>query len=194
MPGTGSYKRTTQNQGGGPAKYGTAISLIGIPRLLARVISRRAYENTSANNELICSTITLFNGIINNLNEVDTKLKNKILFTKNIDIPPINTTLNITDLNVGGTDGIAMRLNFECLIRYGFNVNFIEIQTIRIIQGNNDYSVTGTIISEQLERTEYILITFGKITVITDNNGGTGGNGIYNINDPITIQFSLPPP
>ena len=80
------------------------------------------------------------------------------------------------------------------MIRYGFNVNFIEIQTIRIIQGNNDYSVTGTIISEQLERTEYIPITFGNITVITDNNGGTGGNGIYNINDPITIQFSLPPP
>ena len=101
MPGTGSYKRTTQNQGGGPAKYGTAISLIGIPRLLARVISRRAYENTSVNNELTCS-ITLFNGTINggNLIQLKTKLKNKILFTRDIDIPPINTTTDINDLTM----------------------------------------------------------------------------------------------
>jgi len=190
MPGTGSYKRTTQNQGGGPAKYGTAISLIGIPRLLARVISRRAYGNTSANNELICSTITLFNGIINNLIELDTKLKNKILFTTNLrDIPPINTTTDIKNLNIGGTDGIGLGLTLECLIKQGLILNE-KIQIIRIIQGNNDYSVTGTITeTELLQRTEYILLIFRNITVITDNGVG---DGIYNINDPITIQFSTP--
>lgn len=198
MPGTGSYKRTTQNQGGGPAKYGTAISLIGIPRLLARVISRRAYGNTSANNELICSTITLFNGTINNgsdvevKTEVKTKLKNKILFTKKNDIPPINTTTNITDLTIGGTDGISLGLTNGCWIRYGFNVFDEEIQTIRIIQGNNDYSVTGTIESDIIDNIDgFVLVVIENITDITNNGGG---DGIYNINDPITIQVSLPPP
>lgn len=183
MPGTGSNKSTTQNQGGGPAKYGTAISLIGIPRLLARVISRRAYENTSVNNELICSTITLFDGIYND----HTELKNKILFTRNMDIPMPITTTDITDLTIDGTDGIAIRLTVEDFIKRGFSPTD-TIQTIRIIQGNNDYSVTGTIrglggIDNNLT------LTISIITVITDNGGG---DGIYNINDPITIQFSTP--
>ena len=188
MPGTGSYKRTTQNQGGGPAKYGTAISLIGVRRLLARVISRRAYENTSVNNELICSTITLFNGTLATSDEILTKLKNKIMFSTNITAPPplITATLNITDLTTGGNDGVVMRLTAECLIKQGLNLN-IEVQTIRIIQGNNDYSVTGTI-EEAAIIDGFVVVAFKDITVITDNGGG----GIYNINDPITIRFSTP--
>jgi len=189
MPGTGSYKRTTQNQGGGPAKYGTAISLIGVRGLLARVISRRAYENTSVNNEPTGSTITLFDGIFSDHNE----LKNKILFSVDIDVTgSITTTPNLNDLSIGGSDGIVMRLTIEGFIKHGFNLDE-EIQTIRIIQGNNDYSLTGTI-GGLNNINNNITLTISNITVITDNNGGSGGDGIYNIIDPITIRFSLPSP
>ncbi len=76
------------------------------------------------------------------------------------------------------------------MIKQGLNINE-QIQTIRIIQGNNDYSVTGT--ASDAAFTEYVPVIFSNITVITDNNEGGGGNGIYNINDPITVRFSLPP-